>query len=110
MNQDRSKSVIAKDIDVPKTSLPPVARSSWGAKPIEPKGDEKDGESDDDSEDQNAESVSEEEVSLEESGSHEEPVLSRPKRNNQEEDDEQVFKKLDSWRTSPRHFFDGYNS
>ena len=93
LNQDRLKSVGDKDKDKGSdkgTSLPPVARSSWGAIPVDPKGDEKDADSDH-SEDEMAESVSEVDQSLEESGSHEGPIPSQPKRNNQEEDDDQVL-------------------
>jgi hypothetical protein len=63
-------------------------RSSWDAVPVDPKADEKD--ESDHSEDEMAESVSEDDQSIEESGSHEVPIPSLPKRNNQEEDNEQV--------------------
>jgi hypothetical protein len=93
LNQDRLKSVVDKHKDKEsgssKTSLPPVVRSSWGAVPVNPKADEKD--ESDHSEDEMAESVSEDDQSLEESGSHEGPIPIQPKRNNQEEDDEQVL-------------------
>lgn len=96
LNQDHLKTISDKDKDkdknagATKSSLPPVVRSSWGAVPVDPKGDEKDGESDH-SEDEMAESVSEDDQSLEESGSHEGLIPTLPKRNNQEEDDEQVL-------------------
>jgi hypothetical protein len=93
LNQDRLKSIVDKDKDKEsessKTSLPPVVRSSWGAVLVDPKADEKD--ESDNSEDEMAESVSEDDQSLEESESHEGPIPTQPKRNNQEEDDEQVL-------------------